>query len=321
MSTFSIEFYREPGERIAALADDVRIGLTSEPKTLPPKWFYDEAGSVLFEQITDLPEYYPTRAERAILLERAGEIAAHCGADTLVELGSGISAKTRLLLDAFTATGQLRRYVPVDVDEVTLRAAGTAVAADYPTVAVHAICADFERHLDRLPAGGRRLVAFLGSTIGNLPPAGRKGFFRDLRASLTAGDALLLGTDLVKDSRRLVAAYDDAAGITAAFNRNLLHVLNRELAAGLDPGEFDHQARWNAEQSWVEMHLVARREIHAQIAGVPVHFAAGESVRTEISAKFRRDQVAGELADADLQLAHWWTDRAGDFALSLAVCR
>ncbi|HEY4397100.1 MAG TPA: L-histidine N(alpha)-methyltransferase, partial [Acidimicrobiia bacterium] len=201
---------------------DARAGLTASPKVLPPKWFYDAEGSRLFDEITRLSEYYPTRIEREILTARAGDIAAATSADTLVELGSGTSEKTRLLLDALSAHGSLRRFVPFDVSEPTLRDAAHAIELEYPGVDVHAVVGDFEHHLDRLPRDGTRLVAFLGSTIGNLDPDGRARFYRSLASGLVPGDALLLGTDLVKDTRRLVAAYDDAAGVTAAFNRNVL---------------------------------------------------------------------------------------------------
>jgi L-histidine N-alpha-methyltransferase len=320
VSAFDVEVHLTPADLSRALAADVRAGLTATPKTLPPKWFYDERGSQLFDEITRLPEYYPTRREKEILTEHAAEIAAG-GADTLIELGSGTSEKTRWLLDALRAAGTLRRYVPFDVDEVTLARAGHAIAAEYPGVDVHAVCGDFERHLALLPRGGRRLVAMLGGTIGNLNSLQRKDFFADIGSALEEGDALLLGTDLVKDTDRLVAAYDDSAGVTAAFNRNVLRVINRSLDADFDPAGYDHLARFDLDQEWIEMHLVARHASTVRIGqlDLTVHFAAGEPMRTEISAKFRREGVAAELADAGLRLAHWWTDPAGDYALSLAV--
>ena len=303
-----------------ALAEDARRGLTATPKDLPPKWFYDDRGSQLFDEITRLVEYYPTRAERAILVERADEIATASGADTLVELGSGTSEKTRLLLDAFAHAGQLRRFVPFDVSELTLRDAASAISEEHPGIDVHAVVGDFERHLDQLPGGGRRLVAFLGGTIGNLPPATRADFLASVAAGLEPGDSFLLGTDLVKDVDRLVTAYDDAAGVTAAFNRNVLSVINRELGADFDVDGFEHVARWNPDEEWIEMWL---RSPAAQSVKVPeldliVEFEAGEEMRTEISAKFRRRGVANELQAAGLELTHWWTDPAGDFALSLS---
>jgi L-histidine N-alpha-methyltransferase len=316
-----IDVHLDAADMAAALRDDARRGLTSQPKDLPPKWFYDERGSALFDAITRLPEYYLTRAEHAILAARAAEVAAATGADTLVEIGSGTSTKTRLLLDALMEAGTLRRYVPFDVSEPTLRQACAAIAAAYPGIEVHGVVGDFERHLDLLPGGGRRLVAFLGSTIGNLEPTARARFLSNVRAGLAPGDAFLLGTDLVKDPARLLAAYDDAAGVTAAFNRNVLAVLNRELGAAFDPGAYDHVAVWDPGNEWIEMRLRARSSHAVPVAGlgITVAFAAGEEMRTEISAKFRRERLAAELAAAGLRLARWWTDPAGDFALSLAA--
>jgi dimethylhistidine N-methyltransferase len=319
--SITLETHLGPTSAAEALAADVRAGLTATPKTLPPKWFYDERGSELFDRITRLPEYYPTNAERALLAERSDEIADVSGAEVLVELGSGTSQKTRLLLDALRRSGRLRRFVPVDVDPSVLRSAGEAVAAEYPGVQVEAVVGDFERHLDLLPRGGRRMVAFLGSTIGNLEPGPRAAFLSGVRAGLAAGDSFLLGTDLVKDVGRLVAAYDDAQGVTAEFNRNVLAVLNRELGADFDLAAFDHVARWDAEQEWIEMRLRSVREQRVDIRdlGLEVDFAAGEELRTEVSAKFRRDGVRAELAAAGLRMERWWTDPAGDVAVSLSV--
>ena len=309
-----------PGAAADALRADVLAGLTSSPKTLPPKWFYDERGSELFDEITRLPEYYPTRAERAVLAAQAATIAADTGADTLVELGSGTSEKTRLLLSALRDAGTLHRYVPFDVDASVLRAAGSAVGRDYPGVEVTAVCGDFEHHLGELPVGGRRLVAFLGSTIGNLEPGPRAAFLRELAATLEPGDALLLGTDLVMDPARLVAAYDDAAGVTAAFNKNVLAVVNAELGADADLDAFDHVAVWDAEREWIEMRLRARSRQVVRVAALALEvvFEAGEQMRTEISAKFRRERVEAELGSAGLRMTRWWTDPAGDFGVSLA---
>ncbi len=304
----------------AALRADVHRGLTGRPKTLPPKWFYDAHGSDLFERITELPEYYPTRAERDILLARSGDIVAATRARTLVELGSGSSEKTRHLIDALT---QLHTYVPVDVSESALRQAGQALAAERPGLDVHALIADFTAELTLPDTPGPRLVAFLGGTIGNLLPAERAAFLASVRALLAPGDALLLGTDLVKDEEVLVRAYDDGAGVTAAFNKNVLTVINRELGADFEPAAFDHVAVWDAGHEWIEMRLRSRT---AQTVKVPaldlaVHFAAGEEMRTEVSAKFRQEGVRAELSAAGLELAHWWTDGAGRFALSLSVAR
>ncbi|WP_405866197.1 L-histidine N(alpha)-methyltransferase [Streptomyces sp. NBC_01515] len=304
----------------AALRADVLEGLTRTPKTLPPKWFYDAHGSELFEQITELPEYYPTRAEREILVDRAGEIAAATGARTLVELGSGSSDKTRHLLDALTG---LAVYVPVDVSESALTQAGHALIEERPGLDVHALIADFTGDLTLPETPGPRLLAFLGGTIGNLLPAERATFFAGLRSLLSPGDALLLGTDLVKDEEVLVRAYDDAAGVTAAFNKNVLTVVDRELGADFDADAFDHVALWDTDNEWIEMRLRSRTDQTVKIPALDlaVDFTAGEELRTEISAKFRKEGVRSELAATGLELAHWWTDREGRFALSLSVVR
>lgn len=303
-----------------ALRDDVRFGLQQHPKALPPKWFYDDTGSELFDRITRLPEYYPTRAETEILREHSADVAALSAADTLVELGSGTSAKTRMLLDALRDTGALRRFVPFDVDAGILETAGEAIARDYPGVQVHAVCGDFEHHLAQIPDGGRRLFVFLGSTIGNLTAGPRADFLADLSAVMRDGDGLLLGTDLVKDTARLLRAYDDAAGITAAFNRNVLAVVNRELGADFDLDAFAHVARWNSGEQRIEMWLRSRHRQRVVITALDlaVEFSAGEEMLTEVSCKFRPQQVAAELAAAGLRRRRWWTDEAGDFGLSLA---
>jgi L-histidine N-alpha-methyltransferase len=305
----------------AALRADALAGLTAAPKTLPPRWFYDQRGSELFDEITRLPEYYPTRTERAILAARAPEIAAATRAEMLVELGSGTSDKTRLLLTALRQAGALRRFVPFDVDPSVLRQAAAALTAEYPGLAVEAVVGDFTRHLGELPHGSRRLVAFLGSTIGNLEPGPRAAFLAELAATLRPGDSFLLGTDLVKDPVRLVRAYDDAAGVTAAFNKNVLTVLDRELGADFDLDAFDHVALWDAEQEWIEMRLRSRLDQGVSIAALDlqVRFATGEELRTEVSAKFRRPGIERELAAAGLTMTHWWTDPRGDFALSLST--
>lgn len=302
----------------AALRADVLHGLTRSPKSLPPKWFYDARGSELFEEITTLDEYYPTRAEREILLTRAPEIAAATGARTLVELGSGSSDKTRHLLDELPL---LRSYVPVDVSESALTGAADALLAERPDLHVHALIADFTKELALPDTPGPRLVAFLGGTIGNLLPDERADFLTSVRAMLVPGDALLLGTDLVKDESVLVRAYDDASGVTAAFNKNVLAVVDRELGADFDPADFDHVARWDSGQRWIEMRLRARRALAVKIPELDlvVTFEAGEEMRTEVSAKFTQDSVRSELAGAGMELAHWWTDEAGRFALSLAT--
>ena len=304
----------------AALRADVTRGLTAIPKELPPKWFYDERGSQLFEEITRLPEYYPTRAERAILLDRSAQIAALTGARTLVELGSGAAEKTRLLIDALRSAGTLRRYVPVDVSESALVESGRSLIADYPGLAVQPVLADFEHQLGVLPPGGRQLVAFLGGTIGNLQPAARAEFLAAVRAAAEPGDGLLLGADLVKSPAVLVPAYDDAAGVTAEFNRNVLHVINRELTADFDIPAFTHLAVWDAEHEWIEMRLRSERDQRVRIADLDleIRFAAGEEMRTEVSAKFRRDGLTAELTAAGFDVRHWWTDSGGRFAVTLA---
>jgi L-histidine Nalpha-methyltransferase len=316
-----IEVLLGPDDLLAGLRADVLAGLTSAPKQLSPTWFYDDRGCELFEAITRLPEYYPTRTERSILGERADEIAERTGADTLVELGSGTSEKTRLLLDALAATGALKQFVGFDVAETTLRSAGQAIVEEYPGVEVRGVVGDFRRHLPAIPAGGRQLIAFLGGTIGNLEPDARASFLSSLATTMAPGDSLLLGTDLVKGPARLEAAYDDRAGVTAEFNRNVLRVLNRELGADFDPDRFDHVARWNDDEEWIEMRLRSRG---AQTIDIPeldltVHFDDCEELRTEISAKFRPERVATELRHAGLEPAGWWTDPAGDFGVSLAV--
>jgi L-histidine Nalpha-methyltransferase len=320
MTLADLAVHLDPGSLTEQMARDVRAGLGARPRTLPPKYFYDARGSELFDEITRLPEYYPTRTERAILSGRVAEIAALSGAETLMELGSGTSEKTRLLLRELRRAGTLERFVPFDVDPVVLREAGAAVAADYPGLTVEPVLGDFEQHLGVLPQGPRRLLAFLGSTVGNLDPDQRRTFFADVRGTLGPGDHFLLGTDLVKSPERLVAAYDDAQGVTAEFNRNVLRVLNRELGADLDPAAFEHVAVWDAANEWIEMRLRSVRDQAVVIADLDlrVELAAGEEIRTEISAKFRRGTITDELARAGLELTHWWTDPAGDFALSLS---
>ncbi|MPZ87502.1 MAG: L-histidine N(alpha)-methyltransferase [Nitriliruptorales bacterium] len=305
------------------LAADVRRGLTRRAKTLPPKYFYDTRGSELFERITRLPEYYPTRAERAILTAHADDIAKLSGADTLVELGSGSSEKTRLLLDSMRATGTLRRYVPVDVSDGALLGALKALRDDYPDVEMRGVVADVERHLHLLPRTGNRLVALLGGTIGNLTPGKRRRFLSAVRANLASSDALLLGTDLVKDPRRLVAAYNDTAGVTAEFNRNVLRVVNRHLHADFAPHAFAHVAVWDPNREWIEMRLrsILPQTVHVRDLDLVVDFGTGEELRTEISAKFRQESLEAELAAAGFTLAACWTDPAGDFALSLSTVR
>jgi L-histidine Nalpha-methyltransferase len=303
-------------ERNTELREEVRLGLTSRPKELQPKWFYDERGSQLFDAITRLPEYYLTRAERSILDRHASEIAAMTDAGMLIELGSGTSDKTRILLDALAP----QRFVPFDVSEGTLRASAQRLARQYPAVDVIAMVGDFERHLPLLPTDERRLLAFLGSTIGNLPPTQRAPLLNDVAATLDDGDAFLLGVDLAKSPARLVAAYDDASGVTREFNLNVLRVLNRELAGDFDVSAFEHVAHWNAEAEWMEMFVRSRRQqtVRLEALELEVTFEAGELVRTEISAKFRPQRLASELEAAGLAVQRWWTDDEGSFAVLLA---
>lgn len=321
MTTPIIEVHLTPDSLSQALRTDVRIGLTSAPKELPPKWFYDDAGSELFDRITRLPEYYPTEREREILAAHADEIAAVSGADTLVELGSGTSDKTRRLLDAFSATGQLQTFAPLDVSEATLRRTAAELAAAYPDLLVHGVVGDFDHHLDLLPMGQRCMIAFLGSTIGNYRPAARQVLLKKLAQVMRPGDTLLLGTDLVKDPGRLVAAYDDSAGVTAAFNRNVLAVINRELGADFDLGAFDHVALYDPVEQWIEMRLRSTRAQTIVVSGLDlvVEFDNGEEMLTEVSAKFTTHGLRTELEAEGLELLHLWTDPAGDFALSLSA--
>ena len=307
------------------LADDVLDGLTKPFKELPPKHFYDSRGSELFDQICELPEYYPTRTEMAILREVAPAVVAAARPAELVELGSGATTKARLLLDAMDELGTLRRYVPVDVSERVVREAASELVNDYPDLTVHGVVGDFERHLDRIPppVDGSRLVALLGGTIGNFPPGSRRRLLREIAAIMRPGDHLLLGTDLVKDPAVLEAAYDDSAGVTAQFNRNILHVVNRELEADFDPDAFDHVAFFDRRRQWVEMRLRARRAcaVRVQALDLDVEFETGEELRTEISAKFTPPRVRADLRAAGLELAAWHTDDDELFAVSLAAKR
>ena len=316
----TIDVHLDGSDLRAALERDARDGLIAPHKHIPPVYFYDERGSGLFDEITTLPEYYPTRCEREILDVHAKDIAATSCADSLVELGSGTSAKTRLLLDALRDTGNLRRFVPLDVSEQTLREAAAAIAAEYDGIDVHAVVGDFSRHLDRIPRGGRRLVAFLGSTIGNLDPAQRTRFLFDIDCALTSDDWLLLGTDLVKDVDALVAAYNDSRGVTAEFNRNVLHVLNRELGATFVPERFDHVAVWDEENEWMAISLRSRgaQTIEVRDLGITVTFEDGEELATEISAKFRPEGLTQELWCAGFVVEDAWTDPRGWFQLTLA---
>jgi len=302
------------------LVRDVRAGLSAEPRSLPPRWFYDERGSELFEEITRLPEYYQTRTETAILTEVAADVIDGVRPEALVELGAGSAEKTRLLIEV-AVRDRLSCFVPFDISEAFLQQTARRLATDFPGLSVYAVVGDFSLHVDRVPRHGRQLVAFLGSTIGNLDDGTRIAFLSQVRRLLQPGDAFLLGVDLVKDEAELVAAYDDAAGVTAEFNLNLLRVLNRELGAGFDPDGFEHVAVFNRERSRIEMHLRARRRQRVPVpgAGMVVDFTAGELLMTEISVKFTRESIQREFEASGLELARWYTDPEERFALCLCV--
>lgn len=310
----------DPDSATSRLIEDVRRGFATQPRTLPPKWLYDQTGSELFDEITRLPEYYPAEQERSILTKHAGDIVATSGATTLIELGSGTSDKTRILLDAFTTTGQLARFVPVDVSETTLRSAARQLSERYPSLAVEALVGDFTLHLAHLPQGGCRMVAFLGGTIGNLYVEERAAFLGALADSLEHGDWLLLGTDLVKSSDRLIAAYNDSGGLTADFVLNSLRVLNRELDADFDLDAFSYVPFWDPHMERMDLRLRAEMPQRVTIPGAGIAFdlASGEEIRVEISTKFHLDGIAGELVAAGFTVEQSWTDTDGDFALTLA---
>ncbi|MEE9172050.1 MAG: L-histidine N(alpha)-methyltransferase [candidate division NC10 bacterium] len=318
-----IEIRRRSGEGgpFARLAEDVRRGLTKTRKELPPKYFYDARGGELFEQISELPEYYPTRTERALLAQIADPVVASFQPTTLVEFGSGSSRKTRILLDAIARAGLLDLYVPIDVSEEMLRQTAHALGEDYPGLHIHGVVGDFEEHVKALPEGGPRLIIFLGSTIGNLTPDEATGFLRNVARVLAPQDRFLLGTDLVKEVDVLERAYNDTAGVTAAFNRNILSVINQRLNAHFDLDRFDHSAFYNREESRIEMHLVARESHRVAIDAIDltVDFSKGESIRTEISCKYTQAMVEAMLEKAGLRMTRWDTDTNHFFALSLSA--
>ncbi|MDX6707336.1 MAG: L-histidine Nalpha-methyltransferase [Solirubrobacteraceae bacterium] len=319
-ATVEVHSYLGSGDE-RSLADDVLDGLTRPLKELPAKHLYDARGSELFDAICELPEYYQTRTERLILESNADEIVSRTGAVELVELGSGSATKTRVLLDAMSAAGTLQRYVPVDVSATTVHAVAELFAEEYPGLSVHGVVGDFERHLSHLPPSiGPRLVPFLGGTIGNFPPGSRRRFLRGLGKILGPEGYLLLGTDLVKDPRVIEAAYDDSAGVTAEFNLNVLHVINRELGATFDVDAFEHVAFFDRKRQWIEMRLRATHAQHVRVEALDldVDFAAREELRTEISAKFTRERLERDLAASGLQLAEFYTDPDELFAVSLA---
>jgi L-histidine Nalpha-methyltransferase len=318
--TYTIDVHLSPDDVRRRMRADAIKGLRATPKSIPPVWFYDEHGSQLFEQITALPEYYPTRAERALLEAHAPAIAELSKADTLVELGAGACEKTRVLLGALQQLGVLARYVPFDVSDEFLRDAASTLSEEYEGLAVHLVIGDFTEHLTAIPTEGRRLVAFLGGTIGNFDPARRARFLFDLNCTMSSEDSLLLGTDLVKDRGRLVAAYDDAAGVTAQFNKNVLHVLNTQLGGDFDPDLFTHVAIWNEDEQWIEMRLRATQatEVTLREAGISVAFDQGEDLLTEISAKFTPERVEKELSAAGFVVDSMWGADEGEFLLTLA---
>jgi len=316
----TVEVHLTPDDLRAAMEADVRVGLTAEHKHLPPVYFYDDRGSRLFDEITRLPEYYPTRAERSILEAHAKDMAQRSKADTLVELGAGTCDKSRVLLEAMQATGTLDRFVPLDVSETTLWESALELAEEFPGLAVTAVVADFHRHLEHLPIDGTRLFMFLGGTIGNLDPAQRRRFLMDLDCAMDPSDRFLLGTDLVKDRQRLVAAYDDSAGVTAEFNRNVLHVLNRELGADFVPECFEHVALWNEADRRIEMRLRATVAQQVRVADLDldVAFAAGEEMLTEISCKFTPETLEKELVASGFVVEATWESEGGEFLMTLA---
>jgi L-histidine Nalpha-methyltransferase len=316
-----IDSYLE-GSALESMAEDVRAGLTRKGlKQLPPKYFYDDRGSDLFDRITSLPEYYPTRSERALLNRRAPEIVEITGARELLELGSGTASKTRALLFAMAGAGTLERYLPMDVSESVVGNCAAELVEMYPGLTVHGVVGDFEQHLEHVPEGRARLVAFLGGTIGNFYPDTRAAFMRDLRVLLGDGGQLVIGTDLVKDVRTLEAAYNDSEGVTAEFNRNMLHAINRELDADFDVDSFEHVAFWNDTDSWIEMRLRAHgdQQVRIEAADLDLELADGEEIRTEVSTKFTRDQLEAELRGAGMRIVEFFKD--GMFALTLAAAR
>jgi len=302
------------------LEHDVRAGLSSVPRSISPKWFYDERGSELFDAITKLDEYYPFRREREILQRYATDIVSAADADTLVELGSGTSEKSRVLLDAMYSGGCLERYVPFDVSEEMLRTAAAEIAADYPSVEVYGVVGDFNRHLSELPIGRTGMVAFLGSTIGNFEPASRAKFIGDVSSSLDSGGTFLLGADLVKSPDRLWAAYNDRQGITAEFNLNMLTMLNRELGADFVKTQFEHYAEWDSHKEWIDIRIRSKLAQTVTVADLEltIDFGEDEDIHTEVSAKFRHDGIAAELGAAGLEVVNSWTDDDGDYAVTLA---
>jgi len=316
----TIDVHLPGGGPLSGIAADARMGLSAPFKELPPKYFYDERGSQLFERITELPEYYPTRAERAILDARAAEIVEVAGTSTLIELGSGSASKTRCLFDAMSSADALDAYVPVDISEEITRDTAERLIGEYDGLRVHGVVCDYETHLERIPREPGGLIAFLGGTIGNFDPNTRRSFLARIASLMYPEDRFLLGTDLVKDPARLEAAYNDSEGVTAEFNKNVLHVLNRELDADFDPAGFAHLAFWDEVNSWIDIRLrsLADQIVRVSALDMRVEFAEDEEMRTEISSKFTRAQLEAVYAEVGLELVEWWTDPEGLFALSMA---
>lgn len=318
--SYTIDVHLSAEDVRSQMRADALHGLQGAMKSIPPVWFYDERGSRLFEEITQLPEYYPTRAERVLLETHAPAIAGLAKADTLVELGAGACDKTRVLLSALQDAGTLMRYVPFDISDEFLRNAADTLSDEFHALDLHLVIGDFHHHLAEIPADGRRMIAFLGGTIGNLDPAQRARFLFDLNCTMSSDDSFLLGTDLVKDRSRLVAAYDDSAGVTAEFNRNVLYVLNQQLGGNFDPEGFRHLAVWNEHEQWIEMRLRAEEAVDVLLAdaGITVHFDKGEDLLTEISAKFTPARVEAELTQAGFVVEETWGALDGEFLLTLA---
>jgi L-histidine N-alpha-methyltransferase len=307
------------GTGTADMAAEVREALGGTPPSLPSKYFYDERGSRLFQEITRLPEYYQTRTEEALLEAVADDLLGMVKARELVELGSGSGRKIRLLLDAMVRAGRLESCVLFDINERDLEQSVRALGRDYPGAHVRGVVGDFTRGLEAVGPGSERLVALLGGTIGNLHPRDVPPFLSRIAGLLQEGDAFLLGVDLVKDKRVLEAAYNDAAGVTERFNRNILRVMNDRLGADFDPSAFEHVAFYDEENAWIEMRLRARRAQRVRIpaAGLERHLEAGEEIRTEISCKYTRASLEGRLAGTGLRLGRWLTDAEDRFALAL----
>ena len=316
----NVDVHLRPDRVEAELSEDIRRAFTNRPLVLPPKVLYDDRGSELFDEITRLDEYYPTEAERSLLVARADEIASLSGADTVIELGSGTGDKTRTLLDSFHRTGQLRKFVPLDVSEATLVASAKMLAERYDGLEVHALVGDFTRHLSHLPAGDCRLVAFLGSTVGNFYVEERHAFLGALADNLEVGDWLLLGVDLVKSVERILNAYNDQEGVTGQFIKNVLTVLNRDLGADFDLDAFDYSPLWDGLEERVDMRLRATmpQRVRIEDLDLDVELGEGEEIRVEISTKFRLERLAAELEDAGFDLERFWIDDNRDFALALA---